>query len=469
MARKKPHINLVIIGHVDHGKSTAIGHFLYLVGAIDDRVIKKYEEEAKQIGRESWKFAWVLDKLAEERKRGLTIDLGYFKFETPKYMFTIIDAPGHRDFIKNMITGASQADAAILVVSAKRNEFEAGYALGGQTREHAILAKTLGIDQMIVLVNKMDAVNWDKSVYEEIRDEMKRFLTSIGYKPDQIKAIIPTSGLLGDNLKEKSPNMPWYDGPTLYEALDLLEPPKPMIDKPFRLPIQKVFKIKGVGTVVTGRVETGKLKKGDSVIIQPLGKQSVAQSIEMHHEPLEEAVPGDNVGVNLKGISADEVKRGDVMGHPDNPPTVVGPNYGTFLARLWVIWHPTSISAGYTPVMHAHTLQVAVRFVHLHAKYGPKGELIEENPSFIKRGEYALVELEPIKPSVVEKFSEFPPLGRFAIRDTVGAHAPTARNGTASGRRSRPRDQESAIIPAELIFSLFRNSPIFSFPIANSL
>jgi len=416
MAKKKPHLNLVIIGHVDHGKSTMIGHFLYLVGAVDERIIKKYEEEAKQIGRESWKYAWILDKLAEERRRGLTIDLGYFKFETKKYMFTIIDAPGHRDFIKNMITGTSQADAAILVVSAKRNEFEAGYAHGGQTREHAILAKTLGIDQLIVCINKMDAVNYDKSVYEEIRDELKRFLKGIGYKVDKVP-FIPTSGLYGDNLVKKSDKTPWYNGPTLLEALDILEPPKPMIDKPLRLPIQKVYKIKGVGTVITGRVETGVLKEGDKIIIEPLGKETIAQSIEMHHERLPEAIPGDNVGVNVKGIAADEVKRGDVVGHVTNPPTVVGPDYGTLLARIIVLWHPTSIAAGYTPVMHAHTLQVATRFVKLLKKFGGKGEVLEENPQFIKKGDNALVELEPIKPSVLEKFSEFPPLGRFAIRD----------------------------------------------------
>jgi len=414
MARKKPHINLVIIGHVDHGKSTMVGHFLYLVGAVDERTLKKYEEEAKALGRESWKYAWVLDKLTEERKRGLTIDLGYYKFETSKYMFTIIDAPGHRDFIKNMITGTSQADAAILVVSAKRNEFEAGYALGGQTREHAILAKTLGIDQLVVCINKMDAVNYDKAAYEEIRDELKRFLAGIGYKVDKIP-FIPTSGLYGDNLKEKSKNTPWYDGPTLFEALDSLEPPKPLVDKPLRLPVQKVLKIKGVGTVITGRVETGVVKKGQEIIIEPLGKKTIAQSIEMHHEPLEEAIPGDNVGINVKGIAAEEVKRGDVVGPVDNPPSVIGAGKGTFVARVVVLWHPTRIYPGYTPVMHAHTLQVATTFKNILAKYGPKGELVEEKPEYIQKGDSADVEFEPIKPSVMEVYSEFPPLGRFAI------------------------------------------------------
>ena len=419
MAKKKPHINLVVIGHVDHGKSTGIGHFLYLVGSVDERVIKKYEEEAKQIGKESWKFAWVLDKLQEERKRGLTIDLGYFKFETPKYMFTIIDAPGHRDFIKNMITGTSQADAAILFVSAKPNEFEAGYARGGQTIEHAILAKTLGIDQLIVCINKMDdeSVKYSEEKYNEIKNELSRFLKSIGYNVEKIP-FIPTSGLYGDNLKERSPNTPWYKGPTLYEALDALEPPKPMLDKPLRLPIQKIFKIKGVGTVLTGRVETGTLKVGDDVIIMPANKGGKVNSIEMHHEPLQEAVPGDNVGINIKGLGAEDVKRGDVLGHVSNPPSVVGPGYGTFTAQIIVINHPTSIPVGYTPVMHAHTLQVATRFLELKKKLDQKtGQVVEENPQSLKKGDAGIVEMQPIKPASVEVFKEFPPLGRFAIRD----------------------------------------------------
>ena len=417
MGKKKPHINLVIIGHVDHGKSTGVGHFLYLVGAVDERTIKKYEEEAKQIGKESWKFAWVLDKLQEERKRGLTIDLGYFKFETPKYMFTIIDAPGHRDFIKNMITGASQADAAILFVSAKPNEFEAGYSRGGQTIEHAILAKTLGIDQLIVCISKMDAVNYSQQAYEDIKNELMKFLKSIGYNVEKVP-FIPISGLYGDNLKERSPNMPWYKGPTLYEALDQLEPPKPMVDKPLRIPIGKIFKIKGVGTVVTGRVETGVLKVGDDVIIMPANKGGKVNSIEMHHEPLQEAYPGDNIGINIKGLAAEDVRRGDVIGPANNPPSVVGPGYGTFTARIIVINHPTSITVGYTPVMHAHTLQVATRFVALKQKIDQRtGQVVEENPQAIKKGDAALVELQPIKPASIEVYKDFPPLGRFAIRD----------------------------------------------------
>ncbi len=414
---KKPHINLVVIGHVDHGKSTMMGHFLYLMGSIDERTIEKYRKEAAEIGRESWAFAWVLDTLREERARGLTIDPTYTKFETDKYYFTLIDCPGHRDFIKNMISGTSQADAAILVVSAKPNEFEAGFSRGGQTREHAILAKILGINNLVVCVNKMDAVDYKKEAYEYVKEELSKFLRQIGYNLEKVP-FIPVSGLKGDNLVEKSPNIPWYDGPTLKEALDkYIEPPPQPVDKPLRIPIGKVIKITGVGTVATGRVATGVLKAGDKVIINPPQIKTVAASIEMHHQKLEAAYPGDNIGINLKGVAVADIKRGDVIGHETNPPTVVGPEVARILARISVVWHPTSIAAGYTPVLHAHTLQIATKFVKLKAKYAPTGEKVEDEPAFIKTGDTADVILEPIKKCVLEKAAEFPQLGRFAIRD----------------------------------------------------
>ncbi|MEM3815558.1 MAG: elongation factor 1-alpha, partial [Candidatus Bathyarchaeia archaeon] len=306
---EKPHLNLIIIGHVDHGKSTTMGHFLYLTGVVDERTVKTYEEEAKKLGKESFKFAWILDNLKEERERGLTIDLRYLKFETPKYFFTIIDAPGHRDFVKNMITGASQADAAILVVSAKKGEFEAGIGPGGQTREHAFLAFTLGVRQMLVLINKMDdpTVNWSKERYEEIKNEVGRMLRLVGYNVAKVP-FIPVSGWLGDNLVKPSPNMPWYSGPTLYEALDLFEvPPKP-IEKPLRIPIQDVYSITGVGTVPVGRVETGVLKEGDKVIFMPSGKIGEVKSIETHHVRIPKAEPGDNIGFNVRGLAKTDIR-----------------------------------------------------------------------------------------------------------------------------------------------------------------
>jgi len=412
---EKPHLNLVIIGHVDHGKSTTTGHLFYLTGTVDERAIKAYEEEAKRMGKETFKFAWVLDRLKEERERGLTIDVAYLKFETPKYFFTVIDAPGHRDFVKNMVTGASQADAAVLFVSAKRGEFEAGIGPGGQTREHAFLAYTLGVNQLVVAINKMDdpSVNWSQERYEEIKNEISRMLKMVGYNVDKIP-FVPTSGWTGDNLVKRSEKMPWYKGPPLYEALDVFEvPPKP-IDKPLRLPVQDVYTITGVGTVPVGRVETGVLKEGDTLVFMPSNVQGEVKSIETHHVRIPRALPGDNIGFNVRGIAKQDIHRGDVGGRPDNPPTVAR----EFVGQIIVIYHPTAIAAGYAPVLHAHTGQVSCKFTELIAKLDPRtGQTIEEKPAFLKTGDGATVRFEPVHPISVEAYSDFPELGRFAVRD----------------------------------------------------
>ncbi|MEM0007798.1 MAG: translation elongation factor EF-1 subunit alpha [Candidatus Bathyarchaeia archaeon] len=412
---EKPHLNLVIMGHVDHGKSTTTGHMLYLAGVVDERTVKQYEEEARKLGKETFKFAWILDNLKEERERGLTIDLRFLKFETKKYYFTIIDAPGHRDFVKNMITGASQADGAILFVSAKRGEFEAGIGPGGQTREHAFLAFTLGVNQLVVAINKMDdpTVNWSQERYNEVKNEVARMLKMVGYKVEKIP-FVPTSGWTGDNLVKPSDKMPWYKGPTLLEALDVFEvPPKPL-DKPLRIPIQDVYSITGVGTVPVGRVETGVLKEGDTVIFMPANKQGEVKSIEMHHTRIPRAEPGDNIGFNVRGIAKTDIRRGDVCGHVNNPPTVAR----EFIGQIIVIYHPTAIAAGYTPVLHYHTGQMACRFTELIRKIDPRsGQVVEEKPSFLKTGDAALVRMEPLRPIAIEAYSEFSELGRFAVRD----------------------------------------------------
>ncbi|MFZ8855330.1 MAG: translation elongation factor EF-1 subunit alpha [Thermofilaceae archaeon] len=415
MSQKKPHLNLVVIGHIDHGKSTLMGRLLYEIGAVDTRLIQQYEEEAKKIGKETFKYAWVLDRLKEERERGITIDLGFYKFETPKYFFTLIDAPGHRDFVKNMITGASQADAALLVVSAKEGEFEAGISPAGQTREHVFLAKTMGIDQLLVAVNKMDTVNYSQQRYEEIKTQLSRLLRIVGYKPEEI-LFVPTSAWEGVNVSKRSPDKtPWYNGPCLHEAFDYFkEPPRP-IDKPLRIPIQDVYSIKGIGTVPVGRVETGVLRVGNKVIINPPKVIGEVKSIETHHTPLQEAMPGDNIGFNVKGVEKSQIRRGDVAGQPDNPPTVAE----EFVGRIFVIYHPTAIAAGYTPVLHIHTATVPVTFAELIHKLDPRtGSVQEENPQYIKQGDSAVVRFKPRKPVVVEKFSEIPQLGRFAMRDS---------------------------------------------------
>jgi elongation factor 1-alpha len=415
-AEKKPHLNLVVIGHVDHGKSTLTGHLLYKTGYIDDKTIQDYEKEALKTGiGETFKFAFALDRLKEERERGLTIDLAYQNFETPHVYYTIIDAPGHRDFIKNMITGASQADVAMLVVSAKKGEFEVGVGPGGQTREHSYLAKTLGVDQIMVAINKMDdpTVNYSKERYEECRKELESLLKTVGYDVSKV-AFIPASGWKGDNLTDRSPNTPWYDGPTVLEALDKFQPPPKPLDKPLRIPVQDVYSITGVGTVPVGRVETGILKEGDEIIFMPANKKGEVKSIEMHHVRIPQAEPGDNIGFNVRGVAKTEIHRGDVVGHPDTPPTVAK----EFIGRIIVIHHPTAIAQGYTPVLHAHTSTVAATFTELIQKIDPRtGQVIEEKPSFLKTGDGAVVKLRPVRPIVIEPFKEIPQLGRFAIRD----------------------------------------------------
>ena len=413
---EKPHLNLVITGHVDHGKSTAMGHFLYELGVVDQRTIEEYAKESEKTGAgDTFKYAWVLDSLKDERERGVTIDLAFQKFETEKYFFTLIDAPGHRDFIKNMITGASEADASVLVVSAKKGEFEVGTGQGGQTREHAFLLRTLGVNQIIVFFSKFDdpTVNYSKERYDEIKTITENLLRSVGYDVKKIP-FIPGSGWTGENLVRRSDKMPWYTGPTLFEALDQLTVPEKPVDKPLRIPIQDVYSITGVGTVPVGRVETGRMKVGDKVIIMPSGIIAEVKSIETHHIPLKEAVAGDNIGFNLRGVDKRDIKRGNVVGKPENPPSVAK----EFIAQIIVVYHPTAIAAGYTPVLHAHTAQVAATIKEIIARIDPRtGQPVEEKPKSIKTGDSALVRIAPLRPLCIETFKEFPELGRFALRD----------------------------------------------------
>jgi len=416
MGKDKVHINLVVIGHVDSGKSTTTGHLIYKCGGIDKRTIEKFEKEANEMGKGSFKYAWVLDKLKAERERGITIDIALWKFETKKFYFTIIDAPGHRDFIKNMITGTSQADAAILMIASPAGEFEAGYAKNGQTREHALLAFTLGVKQMIVCINKMDdkTVNYAEARYNEIKEELGKFLAKCGYDVSKIQ-FVPISGWVGDNMIERSKNIPWYKGPILLEALDMIVPPKRPSDKPLRLPLQDVYKIGGIGTVPVGRVETGVIKPGMTVIFSPVQLTTEVKSVEMHHEPMESASPGDNVGFNVKGLSIKDIKRGMVTGDMKNDPPCQS---ATFNAQVIILDHPNKIMAGYTPVLDCHTSHIACKFNKLLQSIDKRtGKKKEDDPKSVKTGDAALVEMVPTKPMCVEPFSEYPPLGRFAVRD----------------------------------------------------
>lgn len=412
----KIHINIVVIGHVDAGKSTTTGHLIYKCGGIDERTVAKLEKEAQDIGKGSFKYAFVLDKLKAERERGITIDIALWKFETKTRVFTIIDAPGHRDFIKNMITGTSQADVAILVISAGKGEFEAGIDENGQTREHALLAFTLGVKQLIVAINKMDSesVKYDEGRYTEIKNEVSNFLKRIGYNPNNVP-FVPVSAWSGDNLIEKSTNMGWWKGPTLLEALDTVPPPERMTDKPLRIPLQDVYKISGIGTVPVGRVETGVVRPGQVVTFAPVDVTTEVKSIEMHHEQVQMAQPGDNIGFNVKNVSVKDIRRGNVCGDSKNDPPREALD---FTAQVIILNHPGQIHAGYAPVLDCHTAHIACKFTELLQKIDKRtGKVIEEGPKFVKKQEACIAKLVPSKPMCVEGYKEYPPLGRFAVRD----------------------------------------------------
>jgi len=413
MAKRKVHINLVFIGHVDHGKSTTVGRLLYDSKNIDEQTMRKLKDKAKELGKSGFEFAFIMDNLKEEQERGLTIDLAHKKFESPKYYFTIIDAPGHKDFIKNMITGASQADAGVLVVSANP-----GDGIQAQTKEHVFLARTLGVNQLIIYINKMDMAKYDEKRFNEVKTEVSTLLKSVGYKPDDIQ-FIPGASLGGENIVEKSKNMSWYQGKSLLESFDELKEPDKPTDLPLRLPIQDVYKITGIGVVPVGRVETGVMKVNDKVIVVPAregkGVTGEVKSIEMHHEQMQEAEPGDNIGFNVRGIGEKDMARGDVLGHTDNVPTIAT----EFTAQMVILNHPTVVTVGYTPVFHIHTAQVACQIIKIEKKLDPAtGQTKEENPDFLKNGDAAIVKLKPVSPLVIEKQKDIPQMARFAIRDS---------------------------------------------------
>jgi len=413
MASEKPHINIVFIGHVDHGKSTTVGRLLFDSGNIDEQTMRKLKEKAEELGKGGFEFAFVMDNLKEERERGVTIDLAHKKFETPKYYFTIIDAPGHKDFIKNMITGASQADVGVLCVAANDG-------VNAQTKEHTFLARTLGVNQLIIAVNKMDisGVEYAEDKFNKVKEEVSALLKSVGYNPDEIP-FIPIASLVGDNVCKKSENMSWYTGKTLLELMDEIKEPEKPTNLPLRLPIQDVYNITGIGVVPVGRVETGVMKVGDKVIVVPgregKGVPGECKTIEMHHEQMQKAEPGDNIGFNVRGIGKKDIQRGDVLGHADNVPTVAQ----EFTAQIVVLNHPSVVTVGYTPVFHIHTAQIACQITAIEKQLNPStGEVVKENPDFIKNGDAAIVKIKPVQPLVIEKQGEIPQMSRFAIRDS---------------------------------------------------
>jgi len=410
MAATKPTMNIIFVGHVDHGKSTCVGQLIYQTGLLPEQELKKLKEEAQKQGKPGFEFAFVMDKIKEERERGITIDLAYQKIVTPKRQITIIDAPGHKDFVKNMITGASQADAAFLTIAAKES-------VQPQTKEHLWLLRTMGVQSLAVVINKMDTVDYKEAVFNKVKDEVSQLLKAVGYKVDKV-TFLAVSGLIGDNVYKKSDKMTWYKGPTIYEELDLFEEPKKPVDLPVRMPIQDVYEITGIGTVPVGKVETGVLKVGQKVIILPgrsgRGIIGEVKSIEMHHEQYQEATAGFNVGVNIKGVGKKDIARGDVICDAAKPATIAE----EFTAQVAVINHPTVVAKGYTPVFHVHTAQVPCQLIEIIHKIDPtSGQPMQGKVDFLKNGDVALCKFKPVGNLVLEKSSVNPHMARFAIRD----------------------------------------------------
>ncbi len=410
MAKEKPNMNVVFVGHVDHGKSTTIGRLMYDAGILPEQELQKLKGEAQKHGKIGFEFAFVMDRFKEERERGVTIDLAYKKLMTQKFQVTIIDAPGHRDFVKNMITGASQADCAFLVVACQ-------HGVMPQTKEHLWLLRTMGVEQIAVIINQMDTVNYDEAKFNKVKDDLTQLLKTVGVKIEKV-TFLAVSGLKGDNVAKKSANMPWYKGPTVLEQFDLFTAPQKPTELPLRMPLQDVYEITGIGTVPVGKIETGVMKVGQKVIILPgrtgKGVEGEIKTIEMHHEAMPEAIAGDNVGINIRGVGKKDLARGDVVCDATKPATVVE----EFTAQIAVINHPTVLAKGYTPVFHVHTAQVPCQFIELIEKLDPKtGQVAQKNPDFLKNGDVAKVRIKPQGNLVLEKQSVNPHMARFAVRD----------------------------------------------------
>ena len=410
MAKEKPNMNTVFVGHVDAGKSTVVGQLLFSSGIVSEQEMKKLKQEAEKHGKVGFEFAYVMDKIKEERERGVTIDLAYKKILTNKWQVTIIDAPGHRDFVKNMITGASQADAAYLVIAAPAG-------VQPQTTEHLWLLRTMGVKNLCIAVNKMDSVDYKEEKFNEVKEGVGKLLSQVGINAADT-TFIACSGLKGDNVAEKSTNMPWYKGPTIKEQFDLFPDPDIPTELPMRMPVQDVYDITGIGTVPVGKIETGIMKIGQKVKVLPGrtgdGIEGEVKTIEAHHEQMQEALAGDNVGINIRGVGKKDIARGDIICDAAKPVPIVE----EFIAQIAVINHPTVLAKGYTPVFHIHTAQVPCQFVELLEQIDPKtGQVIKENPDFLKNGDVAKVRIKPQGNLALETQKDNPYTSRFAVRD----------------------------------------------------
>uniref|UniRef100_A0A8C5VNY4 HBS1-like protein n=1 Tax=Microcebus murinus TaxID=30608 RepID=A0A8C5VNY4_MICMU len=405
-------LNLVVIGHVDAGKSTLMGHMLYLLGNVNKRTMHKYEQESKKAGKASFAYAWVLDETGEERERGVTMDVGMTKFETTTKVITLMDAPGHNIY-SNMITGA--ADVAVLVVDASRGEFEAGFETGGQTREHGLLVRSLGVTQLAVAVNKMDQVNWQQERFQEITGKLGHFLKQAGFKEGDV-AFIPTSGLSGDNLITRSQSSEltkWYKGVCLLEQIDSFKPPQRSIDKPFRLCVSDVFKDQGSGFCVTGKIEAGYIQTGDRLLAMPPNETCTAKGITLHDEPVDWAAAGDHVSLTLVGMDIIKINVGCVFCGPKEPIKACT----RFRARILIFNIEIPITKGFPVLLHYQTVSepaVIKRLISVLNK--STGEVTKKKPKLLTKGQNALVELQTQRPIALELYKDFKELGRFMLR-----------------------------------------------------
>ncbi|KAM1786805.1 hypothetical protein ACFX12_039536 [Malus domestica] len=414
---KKRHLNVVFIGHVDAGKSTTGGQILFLSGQVDDRTIQKYEKEAKDKSRESWYMAYIMDTNEEERVKGKTVEVGRAHFETETSRFTILDAPGHKSYVPNMISGASQADIGVLVISARKGEFETGYERGGQTREHVQLAKTLGVSKMLVVVNKMDepTVNWSKERYDEIVTKMIPFLKASGYNVKKDVQFLPISGLMGTNMKTRLDKSvcSWWDGPCLFEALDSIEVPLRDPKGPFRMPI--IDKFKDMGTVVMGKVESGSVREGDSLFVMPNKVPVKAVAIYIDEDRVKRAGPGENLRVRLSGIDDEDILSGFVVSSVAKPIPAVT----EFFAQLQILelLDNAILTAGYKAVLHIHSIVEECEIIELVSQIDPKTKKpMKKHIRFVKNGAIVVCKIQVSNTICIEKFADFPQLGRFTLR-----------------------------------------------------
>eukprot|EP01130_Rhizamoeba_saxonica_P014757 TRINITY_DN6477_c0_g5_i1.p1 TRINITY_DN6477_c0_g5~~TRINITY_DN6477_c0_g5_i1.p1 ORF type:complete len:603 (-),score=129.83 TRINITY_DN6477_c0_g5_i1:32-1768(-) len=411
----KPKLTMIIIGNVDSGKSTTSGRLILACGAIDERTIEKYHEQARSIGNESSALAWVMDKRKEERERRLTIDLSWWYITTETYGVDIVDAPGHNAFMKNMAKGACFADAAILVVSASVGEFEAGVSSGpaGMTKQELIIAYTNGVRFFIILVNKMDTVDYSEERFNEVTSEMSRLIAKVTGNKRKILCI-PASSLADDNISTVSDNMPWYqgwqfygkEGYTLIEAIDAIPQPARSVDGPLRIPLIEAHKISGVGTVVVGRVASGTLKANSKVYLAPDDKEYTIRSIETYHDSRTHIVPGDTIGIQVSNMPISHFTRGMVMTGINDPI----PSVRTAIVQMKMLSIPNQWRVGATPFFFFHTASVTCKIIRL-IKAGD-----EENPDYISSNQNAVVEIEPARPVAIEPYVNMPPLGRFSVR-----------------------------------------------------